>query len=82
MARRTRTTGRPAAAGYDTLSGRTPKPDYGILIIFPFLAAAGGSLAALVIEIMIERRRSRRPNDEITSPVSARSDVDLRLRPE
>jgi hypothetical protein len=60
MARWARTTGRRAAGAYDTLSGRTPKPDYGILIIFPFLAAAGGSLAALAVEMVIEGRKSRR----------------------
>jgi hypothetical protein len=43
----------------DTLSGRPPKPDYGILIIFPFLAAAGGSLVALAVEMVVENRRSR-----------------------
>jgi hypothetical protein len=47
------------------------------LIILPFLAAAGGSLAALAVEMVIEGRRSRRPGAEITSAGADRSDADL-----
>ena len=77
MGRRTRTVLGRAAAAYDTLRGRPAKPDHGILIIFPFLAAAGGSLAALAVEMVIEGRRSRRLRAGIGSPGAARPDADL-----
>ena len=64
MLRRRQTTGQRVMAAYDTLSGRRSKPDYGILIIFPFLAAAGGSLAALAVDMVVDGRKSRRAQAE------------------
>lgn len=69
---RTRIAVRRVAAAYDVLRGRPPKPDYGILVVLPFLAAAGGSLFALAAETLIEGRRSRRPRSEAGSPAAGR----------
>ena len=68
MNKRTRIAVRRSADAYRTLRGRPPKPDYGILVIFPFLAAAGGCLIALAVEVMIERRKARRPDSKISVP--------------
>jgi hypothetical protein len=58
VSNRNRTARRRASAAYDTLRGRAPKPDYGILVIFPLLAAIGGVLLSLAVESAIERRRA------------------------
>ncbi|MEV4641432.1 hypothetical protein AB0J80_29220 [Actinoplanes sp. NPDC049548] len=43
------------------LRGRPPRPDYGLLLVMPFLAAAGGSLIASVIDSVVESRRGKSP---------------------
>jgi hypothetical protein len=46
---------------FDVLRGR-PRPrrvDYGLLLLLPFVAAAGGVLISLVIENAVGRRRPR-----------------------
>jgi hypothetical protein len=66
MSRRTRIAAQRVADAYRTLRGEPPKPDYGILVVFPFLAAAGGSLFALAVEMTVDRHRMRRsPHDPI-----------------
>ncbi|MCA2211476.1 hypothetical protein [Jidongwangia harbinensis] len=42
----------------DVLRGRRPKFDYGLLLVMPFLAAAGGVLISLAIDNAVERRRA------------------------
>jgi hypothetical protein len=46
-------------AALDVLRGRRPRFDYGLLLIVPFVAAAGGVLVSLIIEDAVERRRAR-----------------------
>jgi hypothetical protein len=68
-------TARPAAA-LKTLRGRPAKPDYGVLIVFPFLAAAGGMLLGLAIDSMVVRRRaSRSPGYERPTKAYSASDA-------
>jgi hypothetical protein len=40
------------------LRGRPPRFDYGLLLVLPFVAAAGGVLISLFIENAVERRRA------------------------
>ena len=54
---RNRTVLRRAVAAYDTLRGRPARPDYGLLLVLPLLAAAGGALISLGFESIVERRR-------------------------
>jgi hypothetical protein len=44
---------------FDVLRGRPPRVNYGLLLVLPFVAAAGGVLISLVIENAVGRRRSR-----------------------
>jgi hypothetical protein len=46
------------ADALDVLRGRPPRFDYGLLLVLPFVAAAGGVLISLAIEDAIERRRA------------------------
>ena len=55
MSDQKRTMPQRAADAYATLRGRPPKPDYGLLVIMPFLAAAAGSLIGLVVESALGR---------------------------
>jgi hypothetical protein len=48
---------RRSVAALDVLRGRRPRFDWGILIVMPFVAAAGGVLISLAIENAVERRR-------------------------
>jgi hypothetical protein len=41
------------------LRGRPPRVDYGLLLVLPFVAAAGGVLVSLLIEDAVQRRRDR-----------------------
>jgi hypothetical protein len=59
-----------AAAAYGMLRGRPPKPDYGILVILPLLAAFGGALISMGIESFVDRRRDARTAG--TTPERAR----------
>jgi hypothetical protein len=43
----------------DVLRGRRPRVDYGLLLVMPFVAAAGGVLISLLIEDALDRRRDR-----------------------
>ena len=43
----------------DVLRGRPPRVDYGLLLVLPFVAAAGGVLISLLIEDAVDRRRAR-----------------------
>jgi hypothetical protein len=43
----------------DVLCGRPLRVDYGLLLVLPFVAAAGGVLISLLIEDALERRRDR-----------------------
>ena len=43
----------------DVLRGRPLRVDYGLLLVLPFVAAAGGVLISLLIEDAVERRRAR-----------------------
>jgi hypothetical protein len=43
---------------FDVLRGRRPRFDYGLLLVTPFVAAAGGALISAVVETAIERRRA------------------------
>ena len=58
------TAGRPAplrrlVAALEVLRAGPPAPDYGLLLVTPFLAAAGGLLVSLAVDIVVERRRAR-----------------------
>ncbi|WP_229073721.1 hypothetical protein [Actinoplanes sp. DH11] len=55
MSRRTRTRQR-AVAAYGVLRGRPPRPDYGVLVVLPLVAAAGGALIGLSLENAVQRR--------------------------
>ncbi|WP_199514225.1 hypothetical protein [Nucisporomicrobium flavum] len=46
------------------LRGRPPRFDYGLLVVMPFIAAAGGVLISLAIEDAVERRRAHRPGHD------------------
>lgn len=59
MKRQARVVARRIGDAYRTLRGRPPKPDYGVLVVMPFLAAAGGSLVAYGAETLLEIRRAR-----------------------
>ena len=49
---------------FDVLRGRRPRFDYGLLIVLPFVAAAGGALISLAVENVVEGRRTRRAGPE------------------
>jgi hypothetical protein len=44
---------------WGVLRGRPPKPDFGLLLVLPFLASAGGALAGLALESFLGRHRRR-----------------------
>ncbi|MDI6105232.1 hypothetical protein QLQ12_42280 [Actinoplanes sp. NEAU-A12] len=46
-----------AVAAYGVLRGRPPRPDYGILVVLPLVAAAGGALIGLGVETAVSNRR-------------------------
>lgn len=48
---------RRAAAAYAVLRGRPVRPDYGILVVLPLVAAAGGALIGLGVESAVSNRR-------------------------
>jgi hypothetical protein len=50
---------RRIVAALDVLRGRRPRFDYGLLLVMPFIAAAGGVLLSLAIEDAVGRRRAR-----------------------
>jgi hypothetical protein len=64
------------AAAFDVLRGRRPTFDYGLLLVMPFVAAAGGVLISSVIENGVERRRAREDRGFILSGRGARPDTD------
>ncbi|ROP28758.1 hypothetical protein [Couchioplanes caeruleus] len=47
------------ATAWGVLRGRSSRPDYGMLLVLPFLAAAGGALLALAVESAVGARRTR-----------------------
>ncbi|WIM98401.1 hypothetical protein ACTOB_002001 [Actinoplanes oblitus] len=47
-----------AGDAYLVLRGRPARPDYGILVVLPLVAAAGGALIALGLEALVSRRRA------------------------
>jgi len=49
-----------SVAALNTLRGRPPRTDYGLLIVFPFLASAVGALVALALDSAVDRRRAPR----------------------
>jgi hypothetical protein len=69
MSNRRRIMRRRAAAAYRIMRGRPPKPDYGILVILPLLAAFGGVLISRGIESFVDRRRDARPAGTTPEPV-------------
>ncbi|PRY30849.1 hypothetical protein [Pseudosporangium ferrugineum] len=54
---------RRLVAASEVLRGRPPRFDYGLLIVMPFLAAAGGVLISLALENALEKRRTPRAGD-------------------
>ena len=48
-----------AVAAYGVLLGRPPRPDYGVLVVLPLVAAAGGALIGLSVESAVGRRNER-----------------------
>src|SRR3954447_18906813 len=48
------------SGAWGVLRGRPPKPDFGLLLVLPFLASAGGALAGLALESFLGRH-PRRP---------------------
>jgi hypothetical protein len=74
MSRKQRTAARRVAAAYGILLGRPPKPDFGILVVLPLIAAAGGSLIGFGLDQAVTRRKARRTettsvNTPATGPV-------------
>jgi len=63
-------------AALDVLRGRRPRFDYGLLLVVPFLAAAGGVLVSLIIEDAVERRRARADHGFIRGGRGARQPAD------
>jgi hypothetical protein len=51
---------RRTITAYDVLRGRPPKPDYGILIVLPLAASAGGALIGLSVDMAVNRRAATR----------------------
>ncbi|MCY1136847.1 hypothetical protein OWR29_02475 [Actinoplanes sp. Pm04-4] len=45
---------------YDALRGRPPRPDYGLLIVFPLLAASVGALIGIGVDQLVVRLVSQR----------------------
>jgi hypothetical protein len=52
------TTRRRLVAAQQVLRGRRPRFDYGLLLVMPLLAAAGGVLLSMAIENAVDRRRT------------------------
>jgi len=59
---RRRTARRRAAVAYDVLRGRPVRLDYGVLVVLPVLAAAGGALLGWGAETIVTRRRPVKPD--------------------
>ncbi|MEU4421443.1 hypothetical protein AB0F81_12520 [Actinoplanes sp. NPDC024001] len=59
MSRRQNTRQR-AVAAYGVLRGRPARPDYGVLVVLPLVAAAGGALIGLGVESAVGRRTGER----------------------
>ncbi|AEV84871.1 hypothetical protein ACWT_3847 [Actinoplanes sp. SE50] len=49
---------RRAADAYDVLLGRPVRPGYGMLVVVPLFAAAGGALIGLGVDILVTQRRT------------------------
>jgi hypothetical protein len=60
MSRKRNTSWRRTVAAYDVLRGRPAKADYGLLIVLPLLASAGGFLIGLGVDLAVNRRAARR----------------------
>ncbi|WP_133877568.1 hypothetical protein [Paractinoplanes brasiliensis] len=63
---------RRTADAYDVLRGRPPKPDYGILIVFPLIAASAGALIGIGVDQAVVRLTSRRNGAHETPEKPAR----------
>jgi len=72
MSGRRNTPGRRTVAAYDVLRGRPPRPAYGLLIVLPMVAAAGGFLIGLGMDAAVNRRHAARRGStgpgRVTSP--------------
>ena len=66
---------RRASDAYLVLRGRPTRPEYGVLVVLPLVAAAGGALIALGLEALISRRKA------VTTPAveAATTGADRRL---
>lgn len=64
-----------SVAALNTLRGRPPRTDYGLLLVVPFLAAAGGALVALAVDSAVDRRRAPRDTN-LDRPTKAYSASD------
>jgi hypothetical protein len=62
---------RRASDAYLVLRGQPTRPDYGILIVLPLVAAAGGALIALGVETLVSRRRTTTPAVEPAATAAA-----------
>jgi len=60
MSRNRKTLRRRTAAAYDVMRGRPSRPDYGVLIVLPMLASAGGVLIGMRVDTAVNRRAAAR----------------------
>jgi hypothetical protein len=72
MSRNRNTPWRRVVAAYDVLRGRPPKADYGLLIVLPLAASAGGALIGLGLDMALSRhsagRRGSVDTHRVTGP--------------
>jgi hypothetical protein len=62
---------RRTVAAYAVLRGRPPKPDYGLLIVLPMAASAGGALIGLGVDMAVNRRTAVRRDSAAISRVTS-----------
>ncbi|GAA4600516.1 hypothetical protein BJY16_003567 [Actinoplanes octamycinicus] len=61
-----------AGDAYLVLRGRPARPSYGVLVVLPLIAAAGGAMIALGLESLVTRRRAPKPVAEVADAADRR----------
>jgi hypothetical protein len=67
MSRKQSTAWLRVVTAYGVLRGRVPRPDYGLLLVMPLFAAAGGALIGLGVDIAVTRRTAGRNGTTTTT---------------
>jgi hypothetical protein len=63
---------RRAAVAYDVLRGRPVRAGYGLLVVVPLLAAAGGALIGWGLETLASRNRTAQPATAVDTAANLR----------